>query len=130
MAIDVKETVHRVHRLLNMGNYMLAGYETPYVHIQGALNVTILEASRLYLDIRHGRISNGLVGLTEMQLLWSFATAIRHCYGYDFFKKALPLSMLRSTRICPKMMRRDRMHFSLLRAPLQILGIQAASLIC
>lgn len=95
VAIDSKQTVHRVHRLLNMGNYMLAGYETPYVHIQGALDVILLEASRLYLDIRHGRIPNGLTGLTEMQLLWSFAAAVRHCYGYEFFKKALPLSMLK-----------------------------------
>lgn len=102
VAIDAKETVHRVHRLLNMGNYMLAGYETPYVHIQGALNATIMEASRLYLDIRHGRIPNGLVGLTEMQLLWSFATAIRHCYGYEFFKKALPLSMLKIDEDLPQ----------------------------
>ena len=94
VAIDINQPVHRVHRLLNMGNYMLAGYETPYVHIQAALDKTILEASRLYLDIRYGRIPNGLTGLTEMQLLWSFTSAVRHCYGYDFFKEALLLSMI------------------------------------
>ena len=37
-----------------------------------------------------------------MQLLWSFATAIRHCYGYDFFKKALPLSMLKIDEDLPQ----------------------------
>lgn len=94
VKVDSKQTVHRVHRLLNMGNYMLAGYETPYVHIQKALDTVLLEAARLYLDIRHGRVPNGLSGLTEMQLLWSFTTAVRHCYGYEFFRKALPLSML------------------------------------
>ena len=95
VGVKVTEIGHRVHRMLNMGNYMLAGYETHYAHIQRALDVVLVEAAQLYLDIRHGRISSGLTGLTEMQLLWVFTQAIRQCYGYEFFKNGLPLTMLK-----------------------------------
>lgn len=93
VGVEVTDIGHRVHRMLHMGNYMLAGYETHYAHIQKALDVVLIEAAQLYLDIRHGRISSGLTGLTEMQLLWIFTQAIRHCYGYEFFKNGLPLTM-------------------------------------
>ncbi|SDN98927.1 NACHT domain-containing protein [Polaromonas sp. JS666] len=93
VKVEPKDLARRVNRLLNMGNYMLAGYETPYVHVQAALDVILVEAARVYLDIRHGRVPTGLTGITEMQLLWYFTEAIRACYGYDFFKKALPLTM-------------------------------------
>lgn len=93
VALDPQEVSQRVHRLLNMGNYMLAGYETPYVHIERALDALLLEAAKLYLDVRHGRIPSGLTDLTEMQLLWYFTAAVRHCYGYEFFRRALPLTI-------------------------------------
>jgi hypothetical protein len=76
-----------------MGNYLLAGYETHYAHIQAALDVVLVEAARLYLDIRHGRTPSGLTNLTEMQLLWFVTQAVRHCYGYEFFRTGLPLTM-------------------------------------
>ena len=93
VGVNVADMTHRVHRLLNMGNYLLAGYETHYAHIQNALDVVLVEAARLYLDIRHGRSQSGLTGLTEMQLLWFFNLTVRHCYGYEFFKLGLPLTM-------------------------------------
>lgn len=93
VAIEVTEIQKKVFRMLNMGNYMLAGWETPYDHIQRALDTVLLEAANLYLDIRYGRIKTGLTGLTEMQLLWYFTQAVRSRYGYDFFSKALPLTI-------------------------------------
>lgn len=94
VATESKDLSHRIFRLQNMGNYMLAGYETPYVHIQKAMDVVIIEAARLYLDLRDGRVAHGLKGMTEMQLLYVVTTLVRNYYGYDFFKKALPLTML------------------------------------
>jgi len=93
VRVQPVEVMHRVHRVLDMGSYMLAGYETPYVNIQAALDIVVIEAANLYLDIKYGRIPSGLGGLTEMQLLWCFMEAIRHNYGYEFFRKALPLTM-------------------------------------
>jgi len=101
VGVDVKDISHRVHRLLNMGNYLLAGYETHYAHIQKALDVVLVEAARLYLDIRHGRSQSGLTALTEMQLLWFFTQAVRHCYGYEFFKVGLPLAMAKIDESLP-----------------------------
>ena len=83
----------RLIRMLNMGQYLLSGYQTPYSVIQESLDVMLVEAGRLYADIKDGRIESKLVSLSEMQLLWVFSATIRHCYGYDFFAKALPLAM-------------------------------------
>ena len=95
VSVEVTEISHRVHRMLSIGKYMLAGYETHYAHIQKALDIVFIEAARLYLDIKSGRLKSGLIGLTEMQLLWFFTQAIRGCYGYEFFKTGLPISMAR-----------------------------------
>lgn len=84
----------RVQRLLSMGNYLLAGYQTPYSHVRSALDSVILEASRLYLDIQSGRVPSSLTSMTQMQLLWVFTQIVRHYYGYEFFKTGLPISML------------------------------------
>lgn len=83
----------RLIRMLNMGQYLLSGYQTQYSVIQDSLDVLLVEAANLYRDIKDGRIESKLVSLSEMQLLWVFSGTIRHCYGYDFFAKALPLAM-------------------------------------
>jgi hypothetical protein len=83
----------RLIRMLNMGQYLLSAYQTPYSVIQESLDVVLVEAARLYRDIKDGRFDSKLVSMSEMQLLWVFSGAIRHCYGYDFFAKALPLVM-------------------------------------
>lgn len=83
----------RLIRMLNMGQYLLSGYQTPYSVIQGSLDVLLVEAARLFADIKDGKIESKLISLSEMQLLWVFSATIRHCYGYDFFAKALPLAM-------------------------------------
>ena len=75
--------------------YLLSGYQTPYSVIQESLDVVLVEAARLYTDIKDGKIESKLVSFSEMQLLWVFSATIRHCYGYDFFAKALPLAMVK-----------------------------------
>lgn len=85
----------RVIRMLNMGQYLLSGYQTPYSVIQESLDVVLVETARLYSDIKDGKTDSRLVSFSEMQLLWLFSAAIRHCYGYEFFAKALPLSMIK-----------------------------------
>ncbi len=83
----------RFLRILSIGNYLLAGYQTPYSVIQDSLDVVMVEAAKLYIDARDGRAFSSLRGLSEMQTLWLFAMTVRHCYGYQFFEKALPYAM-------------------------------------
>jgi hypothetical protein len=83
----------RLIRMLNMGQYLLSAYQTPYSVIQDSLGVVLVEAARLYRDIKEGKLGSKLVSMSEMQLLWVFSGTIRHCYGYEFFAKALPLAM-------------------------------------
>lgn len=99
VGVKVDDVGHKVLKMLNMGNYLMAGWETPYEHIQKALDTTLLEAARLYLDVRHGRIKTGLTSFTEMQLLWYFTQAVRGRYSYEFFGRALPLTMAKLDEI-------------------------------
>ena len=80
-------------RFLHLSNYLLAGYQTPYVVIEESVRGLIVEAAQLYLDVKSGRITTHLRQLSEMSLLWIFAMFAKHCWGYVFFQKALPLVM-------------------------------------
>lgn len=83
----------RFLRLTSMGNFLLAGYQTPYSVIQDSLDVMIVEAAKLYIDAREGRAFKAVGMFSEMQLLWVFATVVRQCYGYQFFAKGLPYAL-------------------------------------
>jgi hypothetical protein len=82
-------------KILQMSNYFLAGYQTPYVVVEESLDGLLIEAAELYLEIRKGNTHTKLNSLSEMNLLWLFATLLKNAYGYDYFKKALPLSMVK-----------------------------------
>lgn len=82
-------------KLLQMGNYFLAGYQTPYSVIENGLDALIIEAAKLFLNVKNGETKTKLGSLPEMQLLWLFAMFMKQGYGYDFFKKALPFALLK-----------------------------------
>lgn len=90
--LPADETARTV-RMLNIGNFLLAGYQTPYAVIQDSLDVVLVEAARAYLDAKCGRILQKLGSFSEMQLLWLFTMTARYCYGYSFFEKGLPYAM-------------------------------------
>jgi len=80
-------------RLFQLGNYLLAGYQSPYAVVEGSLRILIVELAQMYSDVKSGAIKSNLQSLSEMQLLWLFAMLSKHFYGYTFFYKALPLAM-------------------------------------
>lgn len=93
IGISPSDEVARMLRFLNMGNFLLAGYQSPYPVIQDSLDVLLVEAARAYIDVRDGRILKHMGSLSEMQLLWIFSRMTRYCYGYKFFEKGLPYAM-------------------------------------
>lgn len=82
-------------RLWQMGNYFLAGYQSPYTVVEEGLGSLIIDAAKLFLNVKEGRTKSKLGVLPEMQLLWLFAMFMKQGYGYEYFKKALPYALLK-----------------------------------
>ncbi|MDP2760426.1 MAG: NACHT domain-containing protein [Sideroxyarcus sp.] len=82
-------------RLLQMGNYFLAGYQSPYSVVEAGLDVLVIDAATLFLNVKNGNTKTQLGTLPEMQVLWLFAMLMKQGYGYDYFKKALPFTLLK-----------------------------------
>jgi hypothetical protein len=80
-------------RVLHFGNYLLAGYQSPYSAIESSLYVLFVEFSRLYLDAKSLKLKAKLGQLSEMRLLWMFAMLAKNSCGYEFFQRAIPLAM-------------------------------------
>jgi hypothetical protein len=76
-------------KLINMPNYMLASYATPYKIISNTAQKELIEASKLYLDIISGKIVSPFQSFSQMSLLYLMQYVIRESYSFDFFKKAI-----------------------------------------
>jgi len=92
-SLSSKDEGPRWIRSLQLANYLLAGYQSPYAVVEDVMSGLFIEISSLYLDVKKGKTKSHLDQLPEMKLLWLFAMLVKGCYGYEFFKKALPLSM-------------------------------------
>lgn len=81
-------------RFFQTPNYFLAGYQSPYNVVEDGLVTLFSDIAQLYLDVRSGKTTSNLANYSEMRLLWLFAMVSKYNFGYEFFKKALPLTML------------------------------------
>jgi hypothetical protein len=93
LALPANDEGPRWIKLLHMSNYLLAGYQSPYVIVEEGLHFLIVDAAKLYLDILNGKTKTKFNSLSEMQLLCLFTALVKKSYSYEFFKKALPLAM-------------------------------------
>ena len=82
-------------RFFQAGNYLLAGYQSPYSVVEDGLPTLFTDIAALYLDVRSGKVESNLVNFSEMRLLWLFSMVVKHNFSYEFFRKALPLVMLK-----------------------------------
>jgi hypothetical protein len=94
-ALKVSDERSRWARLWQMGNYLLAGYQSPYRVTEDSLDMIFTEAASLYSDVMEGHTTTKLNDLPEMKLLWLFSALMKYCYGYDFFRPALETAMLK-----------------------------------
>jgi hypothetical protein len=76
-------------KLINMPNYMLASYATPYKIITSTTQKALLEASNLYLDIISGEFVSPFQSFSQMSLLYLMQYVIRESYSFEFFKEAI-----------------------------------------
>jgi hypothetical protein len=82
-------------KLINMSNYLLAAYATPYEVISMAVTETLLEAGQLFEDVASKKIDSPFAMFSHMQLLHFMQFLVRHNYSFTFFKNAFEDSIVR-----------------------------------
>lgn len=97
--INVKpeNDAHRFHRVINLSNYLLAGFSSPYEIVEDNLHLIMLEASVFYNQIINKEVKTPFVSLPEIHILCLFQYIIRESYGYTFFKQAIDTINLKIT---------------------------------
>ena len=93
---------HRWLKAVNMANFIMAAYATPYDVIESAVYQSILEASTLFLDIVNGSERSRVAGLSRMNLLCFMQLIVRDHYGFEFLKEALESSALEGLESAPR----------------------------
>lgn len=76
-------------RLVNVSNYMLAGFSSPYHVISDGIGKMMTEAAELYVEISERELESPFSGLSKMHLLWLFQMILRDSYSYEFFRDAI-----------------------------------------
>lgn len=85
----------RLLKCVNMSNYLLAAYASPYNVISDLIRNIMVEASSLYLDIIKGKKETPFSQFSQMTVLWIFQFLMRTNYSYEFFKSAIEDSALK-----------------------------------
>lgn len=76
-------------KVINMGNYFLAAYVSPYKTIEAGIKANMLDAAQLYLDTINSEGKSPFTHLSQMHILWLIQMLTREGYSYKFFEKAL-----------------------------------------
>lgn len=84
----------RLLKLINLGNILLAGYESPYGSIETAIREIFLEATDFLLDLYRGNVETRLSSFSKMTLLCIFRYVMADSYGYEFFSSAIDNAMM------------------------------------
>ena len=95
------EEQHRWLKAMNMANFIMAAYATPYDVIESAVYESIMEASTLFLDIVNGREESRFADLSRMHLLCLIQLIIRDHYGFEFLQEALESSAVEGLEKAP-----------------------------
>ena len=82
-------------KIVNMSNYLLAAYATPYRVIEDGVRDMAVTAANLYRKIVAQGSETWLSVLPQMHLLYLLQMFIRQGYSYSFFAKAIEDAALR-----------------------------------
>lgn len=87
--LNVEIPVRRWLKIINMANFFLSAYATPYDVISDGLSKIFLEAACLFDDIISGKIKAPFKDISHMGVLYIVQLIVREAYAYDFFKNAI-----------------------------------------
>ena len=94
-ALEPIEEQHRWLKPMNMANYVMAAYATPYRVIEKAVYRSMMEAAELFCDIVEGKQKSFFGNLSRMDLLCLMQVIVRDHYGFEFLGNALELAAIR-----------------------------------
>ncbi len=95
LACPIGLEAQRWLRIINVPQYFLAAFSTPYRVVEHNLYKLFLDTARVFTDIKTGKVRTALSSLPEMQLLWFMRFIMRECYAFAFFRRALESTALR-----------------------------------
>jgi hypothetical protein len=81
--------VRRWLKIINMSNYYLAAYASPYDIVAEGLSKIYIEAAHLFQDIIFHKVKPLFQGISHMGMLYFVQLVVRESYSYDYFKNAI-----------------------------------------
>lgn len=93
IALPVEHEGHKLSKLINMGDFLLAGYQSPYNVISSAILQIFKEYGKYFDDVSAGRTPSVFSQLPTMHLLALFRHLLAENYSYDFFGPAIQLGI-------------------------------------
>lgn len=85
----------RIVKILKLGDFLLAGYLTPYTIVENCIQKILVEFATFYLDIVNKKIINPFSAFPPMILLAFLRYYCRQTYSFEYFRKALENAFLR-----------------------------------
>lgn len=79
----------RILRAYNLGDLMLAAYQTEYNFIEDALYNIYLDVADLFIEVKKGEKDSPLRIFPELQLFAILTFMLKEKYEYEYFRKAL-----------------------------------------
>ncbi|MDD2229640.1 MAG: NACHT domain-containing protein [Candidatus Cloacimonetes bacterium] len=89
LELNAESEPEKWMKIVNMPNYLLAAYTTPYEIISDGVYSLIKEAANLYNDIVTGCLQSPFTSLPRMHILYIMQRVIRDTFSYEFFKVAI-----------------------------------------
>jgi len=89
IGTDPSSEPERWLKIINMGNYYLAAYLTPYDIVINGLVTIMLEAAKLYKDNISKKVDSPFQYLPRMHFLYILQYILRNSYSYKYFKNAI-----------------------------------------
>lgn len=95
ISIKPETEVQKWLKVVNLGNFCLAAYATPYHVITEGIEKAMIEAARIYLDTVSEGNDSPFTIFPRMHLLFILQFVLRDSYSYEFFNDALEEVALR-----------------------------------
>ena len=94
-ALVPEKESHRWLKSMNMANYIMAAYATPYQVIEETVYQSVLQTAKLFDDIVKGQHKSYFGKLSRMELLCLMQLIIRDHYGFEFLGPAIEGAAIR-----------------------------------